>query len=556
MHTNLKPTPLQRKSTDTSKNKSQLRVLIIGLITGIIISITIMFVVMNLLPSKSPNPNSPINRSSQNQQETTEVNEDKPLYWVAPMDANFRRDKPGLSPMGMDLIPYYANKISDDKDEGAGTIKISPNVINNLGVRTTKVRYTALTNTIETVGYVTYDEDKLIHIHPRVTGWVEKLYINAVGDPIKKGEPLYDLYSPELVNAQEEFMLVLSGSNQQLIDAAEKKLTALKISLKTIAELKENRKVKQHITFFAPQSGVIESLDIRSGFYVEPATMMLSIVDLTKVWVKAEVFESDIFNIAMGDNVTMALDYLPAKKWQGKVDHIHPIINPKTRTGIVRLHFDNPSSELKPNMFAQISITTRKMKPTLQIPREALIRTGTQNRVVLALGDGYFKSVTVQVGRFGRDNIEILSGLAEGEEVVSSAQFLLDSESSKSSDFKRMNAQPFASENDNVATATVNGTVTRIMVNSLMKNQRMVSIDREAIDKWGREAANVDFIVAESVDMSLFSVGAYLMFTFEVNEGEFIIISAMPMNPTTTAMPMADSMPKMHEMHEMKGAEQ
>ena len=517
--------PLSQQSQRANNSQSQLRTLITGLIIGITISIAIMLVVMALMPPSLNNVNQPNNAN---------ISDDKPLYWVAPMDANYRRDEPGLSPMGMELIPYYENQISDDKGEGAGTIKISPHVINNLGVRTTKVRYHALTNTIETVGYVTYDEDKLIHIHPRVTGWVEKLYINAVGDPVKKGQPLYDLYSPELVNAQEEFLLVLSGNNQRLIDAAEKKLIALKISLKTIAELKEYRTVKQHITFFAPQSGVIESLDIRAGFYVEPKTMMLSIVDLTRVWVKAEIFESDIFNIAIGDNVTMALDYIPAKKWQGKVDHIHPIINPKTRTGIVRLHFDNPSGELKPNMFAQISITTREMEPALQIPKEALIRTGNQNRVVLALGEGYFKSVAVQVGRFGRDNIEIVSGLAEGEDVVSSAQFLFDSESSKSSDFKRMNAQPLASEKGHVATATVSGTVTRIMENQLIEDQRMVSIDREAIDKWGREAANVDFIIADSIDMSLFSVGAYLMFTFEVNEDGFTIVSAMPMD---TAMP-------------------
>jgi Cu(I)/Ag(I) efflux system membrane fusion protein len=262
---------------------------------------------------------------------------------------------------------------------------------------------------------------------------------------------------------------------------------------------------------------------------------MLSIVDLTQVWVKAEIFERDVFNVAMGDSATMRLDYLPAKQWQGSVEHIHPMLNPTTRTGIVRLHFDNYNGDLKPNMFAQISIVTRNNKPALQVPREALIHTGNQDRVVLALGDGYFKSIAVKVGRSDRDHIEILSGLSVGEKVVSSAQFLLDSESSKTSDFKRMDAEQHQhhmteemmheeNEQESVSSATVHGTVSSAMV-----NHRMVTIDREAIKKWNREPATVDFIVDEKVDMSLFTVDAYLMFTFEIHQGEFIIVSAMTM---------------------------
>ncbi len=487
-----------------------------------------------------------------NIQATETSTQQKPLYWVAPMDANYRRDKPGKSPMGMDLIPFYGNQVSHDNDEGPGTIKISPSVVNNLGVRTSTVRYKTLNTTIETVGYVTYDEDRLVHIHPRIAGWIEKLHINAIGDPITKGQPLYDIYSPELVNAQEELLLALARKNDRLIVAAENRLIALQLPKYSIMALKQHKKVQQNVTFYAPQDGVVESLFIREGFYVKPETMLLSIVDLSRVWVKAEVFERDVFKTSVGDNAIMRLDYLPAKTWQGRVDHIHPMLNTKTRTGIVRMHFDNQSGELKPNMFAQISIDINDDKPVLQVPREAVIRTGNQNRVVLALGNGYFKSVAVKLGRSDRDNIEILSGVSDGEKVVSSAQFLLDSESSKSSDFKRMHieqhqhhrTEPTSDLTEQFPSAMVHGTVT-----SVMAEHRMVTIDREAITKWNREAASVDFIVADNVDMTLFTPDAYLMFTFIIRDGDFIIINAMTMNK-------ADHSAMDHSMHNAMEANQ
>ena len=514
-----------KNSSKLAKNRSVKAWLIAfaGFLFGGIITTLSVFI---LLPSQ---PNVAINA------DITHSEESKPLYWVAPMDANYRRDQPGQSPMGMDLIPYYGSQ-NNTMDEGVGTIKISPSVVNNLGVRTTTATYGALNTTIETVGYVTYDEDKLVHIHPRIDGWIEKLHINAIGDPIKKGQPLYDIYSPELVNAQEELLLALDRKNTRLITAAENRLIALQIPRYAITALKKTKKVQLNVTFYAPQNGVVESLFVRQGFYVTPETMMLSIVDLTQVWVKAEVFERDVFKVAMGDSASMRLDYLPAKKWHGKVEHVHPMLNPKTRTGIVRLHFDNQNGDLKPNMFAQISIAISDNKPALQVPREAVIRTGNQDRVVLALGDGYFKSVAVKIGRFDRNNIEILSGLTVGEKVVSSAQFLLDSESSKTSDFKRMNAEQNQNESidstetatmknpSDISSATVHGTVT-----SVMTDHRMVTIDREAIIKWHREAASVDFMVAENVDMTLFAVDAYVMFTFEIQDGEFVIVSAMIM---------------------------
>ena len=362
----------------------------------------------------------------------------KPLYWVAPMDANYRKDKPGKSPMGMDLVAVYAEKTSAQLTNSPGTIKISSAVINNLGVRTANAVYGHLKNTIDTVGYVQYDEDRLVHIHPRVEGWIEKLYLKAAGETVQEGQALYDIYSPALVNAQEEFLLALQRNNKRLVTAARARLLALQLPAPAIKNLQINKKISQTVTFFAPQAGVISTLNIREGFYVKPGTTIMSIANLEEVWVEAEVFERQAAQVKTNNPITMTLDYLPGKQWQGKIDYIYPTLDAKTRTLKVRLRFNNENGELKPNMFAQIRIHLSSDEAALLIPKQALIRTGSQDRVVLALGDGRFKSIVVHTGRFADEQVEILGGLEEGESVVSSAQFLLDSESSKTSDFLRM----------------------------------------------------------------------------------------------------------------------
>ncbi len=424
-------------SVNTSKNrniKSMLTAAIVGVIVGIVITVFVYLVFFNA--SNNASSMSDVNTSAELSSEQVKQ---QPLYWVAPMDANFRRDKPGQSPMGMDLVPVYDNSSTDSRpDEGAGTIYISSAVENNLGVRTVVAEYNRLNNEINTVGYVTYNEDTLIHIHPRVEGWIEKLHVTTVGNRVKKGEPLYEIYSPELVNAQEELLLALDRKNSRLIRAAKNRLTALQLPEYEILQLEKTKKVQQRITFYAPQSGVIGTLKIREGFYVKPGATLMSIADLSNVWVEGEVFEQQAALVKVGNNISMTLDYLPGKTWEGQVDYIYPALNTQTRTVKFRLRFSNEHLYLKPNMFAKITILSSDNSQVLLIPKEALIRTGDQNRVVLALGDGSFKSIAVTVGGFDKNNVEIIDGIEEGERVVSSAQFLLDSESSKSSDFKRM----------------------------------------------------------------------------------------------------------------------
>lgn len=430
--------------------------------------------------------------------------EKKPLYWVAPMDANYKRDKPGKSPMGMDLVPVYDDG-GKGPDEGPGTIRISPDVVNNLGVRTAIVSYKSLHTEINTVGYVAYDEDKLVHIHPRVQGWIEKLYVKAIGDPVKKGQPLYEIYSPELVNAQEELLLALDRKNSRLISAAENRLSALQLPKSSIVKLKKTKKVQQTITFYSPQNGVVENLKIREGFFVKPGSTLMSIGDLSEVWVEAEVFERQAGQVKTGTPVTMTLDYLPGKTWQGKVDYIYPTLDAKTRTVKVRLRFKNEEGEFKPNMFAQIAIHTTGDEQALLIPKEALIRTGNQDRVVLALGEGSFKSVAVSVGRYDSESVEILEGVRDGEKVVSSAQFLLDSESSKSSDFKRMN-----SDVDEADASMPSSVWVQASIESMMADHKMLTLAHEAIPEWDWPEMTMDFIASDSVDFSLLSEGMSL----------------------------------------------
>lgn len=435
------------------------------------------------------------------------VDENKPLYWVAPMDPNYRRDKPGKSPMGMDLIPVYEES-GGDSEGGPGTITISPEVVNNLGVRTGDVALKTLQSEIVTVGYVRYDENKLIHIHPRVSGWVETLFVNAAGDPVENGAPLYSLYSPELVNAQEELLLALNRKNNRLVKSAQLRLRALHISDRVIDTLMRTQKVQQTVTFYSPQSGVIDNLNIREGFYVQPGTTMFSIGALDKVWVEAEIFERQASLVKEGDPVTMTLDFLPGKAWKGRVNYVYPTLNEQTRTVRVRISFDNAQRELKPNMFAQITIHSENEGKTLIIPREALIRTGSQDRVVLALGEGRYKSIAVKAGRINQYYAEILDGLEEGESIVTSAQFLLDSESSKTSDFQRMHQEESESESAWVAGE----------IKALMKENREVKATHEAIEAWGWPPMTMNFEVADSVDIDQLTPGTVLH--MEIREGD------------------------------------
>ncbi len=445
--------------------------------------------------------------------------EKKILYWVAPMDANYRRDKPGQSPMGMDLVPVFEKKGGKDEGGEEGVVKISPMVQNNLGVRVSKVKKGSLDREIKTVGYITFDEEKLYHLHTRVEGWVEKLLVKTTGEIVKKGQKLLELYSPALVSAQEEYVIALKSNNKVLIKASKDRLIALGISHGEIKQLEKTRKIQQRITYFSKQDGFIENMNIREGMFVKPAMDVLTIGQINTVWVIAEVFERQSGWVKQGQTVDMTVAAYPHRSWKGIIDYIYPVLDDKTRTLRVRIRFNNPEQLLKPNMFSQLIIHSSFNADALFVKREAIIRNGQMEKVVKALGDGKFLSVRVKTGNESGNYIEILEGLQENDQIVTSAQFLIDSESSLTASFERMEMpvarddQTTNSTEQNNKQVWINGQIVDVMA-----DHSMLTIQHEAVSAWGWPNMLMDFPVKKSITLNTLKAKQNIYFLVEKHD--------------------------------------
>ncbi len=367
----------------------------------------------------------------------------KALYWVAPMNPGYRSDKSGKSPMGMDLVPVYA----DSANLPAGTIKISPTVVNNLGVRTAIVKKQTLSQVINTVGYVQPDENKIHSVNTYADGWVRELLVKAIGDPVKKGQLLLRLYSPEINNAQEEYLLALQYHNKLLINSGKQKLETLGMADKEIQHLTRTRKAENTVGIYAKQNGVVTKLIVREGMHVKPEMPLITIADLSHIWVIVEIYEQQSAWAKVGQKASVTFAYLPGKTYQGVVDYIYPELDPKTHTVRVRLSFLNPGLQLKPDMYGKVKIATGEKPNVLAVPEEAIIKTGEGDRVVMALGKGEFRPQPVKLGMESNDMVEVLSGLKPGDKVVTSSQFLLDSESNLKAGLSRLTAKPQNNKN-------------------------------------------------------------------------------------------------------------
>lgn len=433
------------------------------------------------------------------------------LYWVAPMDANYRRDEPGQSPMGMDLVPVYA----DDGSSEDGVVKISPTVENNLGVRVSTVKKGILNRTINTVGYVSFDEEKIFHVHTRVEGWVERLHVKSVGETVKKGQKLFELYSPDLVNAQEEFLTALKSKNNILISASKSRLRFLGIGNTQIERLEKNRTVRQRIDVFSEYDGFLNELNIREGMFIKPATDVLSIGQIDTVWVIAEVFEQQSGWIKTGQQVDMTVGALPGMTWNGSVDYIYPVLDAKTRTLRVRVRFENQKKQLKPNMYARLNIHAETAQETLFIPREAVIRSGRMDRVVKFLGEGRYRSVAVKTGIESDNTVEILEGLQANEKIVTSAQFLIDSESSLTASFARMQS-PSSESGDMSMEMPADKNPDQIWIDgeisNVMPGHNMLTIEHPPVDAWGWPSMVMDFTVDEKISIDHLKAGNPIRF--------------------------------------------
>ena len=440
--------------------------------------------------------------------------EKKVLYWVAPMDPNFKRDKPGKSPMGMDLVPVYENSAAD-----GDSVMISAAVENNLGVRTEKAKVRPLWRRIEATGYVGFDETRISHINTRVPGWIVSLRVDAEGERVSRGDLLFEFYSPELVNAQKEYLQALQRGGSRLLSGADEKLRALGLIPSEIKALAKRGTASERIKIIAPQDGVVTSLSVREGMYIQPNSPIMSLADLSSVWLQAEVFESQADWVAAGQAAEARLDYMPGTEFSGQVEYVYPVLDPATRTLKVRLRFDNPSERLKPNMYARVSIYGRLKPNALSIPREALIPAPGRDRVVVAMGEGKFHVHEVMTGMESGDFVEILAGISEGDEVVTSAQFLIDSEASITGSIKRLEAITHLPEEQRLEGVFGSG-----RVDEVNREERRIRVSHGPIDVLGWPSMTMVFDVRAEVDLSRVDAGQDIRFALvQEHAGEYVM---------------------------------
>jgi membrane fusion protein, copper/silver efflux system len=326
-------------------------------------------------------------------------------------------------------------------------IRVSGRMQQALALKVATVERDTLWKFVETVGQVDYNESQISHIHARVSGWIEKLAIKSMGDTVKKGQLLYEIYSPELVNAQDDYLLALdtqkkSGSQryQDLVRRAGLRLSFLGFNENQIKQLAQTKQTQYRIPFYATQDGVVETLSVRDGMYIEPQTEVMSLVDLSTVWVIADVFENEQNWIVKGQQAEIAVPAMDLSGLEGTIDYIYPELDPITRSLRVRLVINNSQAKLRPKTLAKVSIFGGPKKDVLVIPQQALIQTGKENRVIVKQADDSFAAKVVTVGMMRQDKVEIVDGLTEGERVVISGQFLLDSEASLKGSLMRLSS--------------------------------------------------------------------------------------------------------------------
>jgi len=345
----------------------------------------------------------------------------QPLYYRHPHDPNRTSPVPRQDEMGMDYVPVYA-------DSAGPEVRVSPVVINNLGVRTEPATRSAPERRASTVGYVAFDERRMRQIQPRAEGWIEGLAVRAAGETVQAGQLLFTLYSPMLESAQQEYLDARRIGNRDLIEASQERLQALGLDAGSAQRLARSGRASGRVPFHAPIDGVVTELAVREGAMVTPDTMVLTITGTGSLWVIAEVPESQAGWVQPGTAAELRLPSLPGETLAGRVEYVYPELNMETRTLRARIVLDRPGAGIRPNMLANVTLVGAAGAPAVTIPRSALIRSGREERVVVALGEGRFAPRRVVAGPETGDRVVIREGLAAGERVVVAGQFLIDSE--------------------------------------------------------------------------------------------------------------------------------
>jgi len=376
---------------------------------------------------------------------TASKGERKVLFYRSPMDPKQTSPTPRKDEMGMDFVPVYADEAEAGADTGIpgfAAVVLDARKQQLLGVKTAEVKRGPLSTSIRTVGRVAYDERRVHHVHTRFEAYVEHIEADFTGKFVRKGEELAQLYSPELYATQQEYLLALrssrslrkstvasvSQSGQQLLDAARQRLLLWQISPEDIKRIEEKGEAIRTLPVYAPISGYVTGRTAYHGMKVMPADSLFDIVDLTQLWVLADVYEYELPRLRLGQRADMTLSYWPGRSWKGTVTYIFPSVDEKTRTVKVRIEVPNPNGELKPEMFADVTLHG-EARDVLQVPEDAVIDSGTRKVVFVSLGDGKLSPREVSLGDHGDGFLEVLSGLSEGDSVVLGANFLIDSES-------------------------------------------------------------------------------------------------------------------------------
>lgn len=442
------------------------------------------------------------------------------LYYRNPMGLPDTSPVPKKDSMGMDYIPVYEGEETSD----AGAVTVSPARLQTLGVRTAAVERHAFEEPIRLVGRVAVNERTLIDVAPRFEGWIERLHVNATGDPVRRGQPLFSVYSPDLLSATEELAIAerlgrdTSGADPlaaaaaaRLADATRSRVRNWQMALPAGAQPAGGR-----FTFTSPANGIVLEMRAVAGMRFMPGEALYRIADLSKVWVLADVYERDLARIAPGQPATVTLDAFPGRSFTARVAYIYPTLEAATRTTSIRLELDNPDGLLRPGLFAHAVVDAGGSAAALTIPRSALIDSGERRVVLLAEGEGRFKPREVKIGRRGFDRIEILDGLAEGERVVVSANFLIDSESNL-----RAALAVFTASADAAAPTVYKTTGT---LEAIDADGGSITVTHPEIPELQWPAMTMDFDLAAPEVVEGFAPGSAIRFEFEQRApGEFAV---------------------------------
>ncbi len=365
--------------------------------------------------------------------------ERKILYWYDPMHPQYKSDKPGKAPdCGMDLVPKYA----DDQPAAPGAVTIAADRQQLMGVRTAVVERQHLTRDIHTSGQFVTDESRLAHVHVKVSGYIEKVFADFPGQSVRKGQPLFTVYSPDLVATQQEYLIAKRGERsmvssdfpsvsqgaQSLLASARERLKLWDISDAQIEKLDRSGEVSRTMTIYSPVSGVIQDRKAFPNTAVNPDTDLYTVADLSRLWVNADIYEYEAPYVRVGQPAEVRLSYFPGKVWQGRINFIYPQMDAQTRTLKVRIDLPNPGLQLKPQMFADVTVKV-DYGDNVVVPEEAVLDSGREQTVFVSVGEGRFVPRKVTAGAHVEGKVVILSGLKAGDTIVTSGNFLVDSES-------------------------------------------------------------------------------------------------------------------------------